>query len=282
MNCSQTPSGVVVGVDCSTAALRAALWAVDEAISRDIPLRLVHALDGEDRGSNDTAREFAIAESAIRHVIAAVEATGKPVKLEVELTRGRAMSTLVQTSRRAAMVCVGAMGANHFRPGRVGSTAVGVATSAQCPVAVIRGHGRPTRPDGNWIFVEVGRSPDDGVVLETAVNEARLRNAPIRVITSWQPPRVDPEAAGEGDRRILAQLNRRLARWRRRYPDLQAEAVAAHGTISDYLATHAAEAQLLVVDARGPGVVQEVLGPAGNAALANSDCVVLVLNRPHL
>jgi nucleotide-binding universal stress UspA family protein len=273
---------VVIGVDGSAAALRAALWAVDEAISRDIPLRLVHALEGELPGSNDTAREFTVAENAIRHVIAAVEATGKPVKLEVELTGGPAMSTLMQASRRAAMVCVGAMGANHFQPGRVGSTAVAVAAFSQCPVAIIRGHARTARPPGNWIFVEVGRSPDDGVVLETAVNEARLRDAPLRVVTCWQPPHVDPEAAGEGDRRIRAQLNRRLARWRRRHPDLQAEAVSFHGRISDYLATHAAEAQLLVVDARGPGLLQEVLGGAGNAALANSDCVVLVLNRRHL
>jgi hypothetical protein len=48
------PPAVVVGVDGSRAAVRAALWAVDEAVSRDIPLRLVYALDpGED---NDVHR----------------------------------------------------------------------------------------------------------------------------------------------------------------------------------------------------------------------------------
>ena len=36
-----TPPTVVVGVDGSPAATRAAVWAVDEAISRDVPLRLV-------------------------------------------------------------------------------------------------------------------------------------------------------------------------------------------------------------------------------------------------
>ena len=36
---------VVVGIDGSRSALDAALWAVDEAVSRDIPLRLVYAID---------------------------------------------------------------------------------------------------------------------------------------------------------------------------------------------------------------------------------------------
>ena len=36
-------SPVVVGFDGSEAAIAAALWAADEAIARDVPLRLVHA-----------------------------------------------------------------------------------------------------------------------------------------------------------------------------------------------------------------------------------------------
>ena len=38
---------VVVGIDGSRSAVDAALWAVDEAVSRDIPLRLVYAIDPE-------------------------------------------------------------------------------------------------------------------------------------------------------------------------------------------------------------------------------------------
>ena len=63
MNGSHTQPTVVIGVDGSAAALRAALWAVDEAASRDIPLRLVHALDGEDLDPDDAARKRATAET---------------------------------------------------------------------------------------------------------------------------------------------------------------------------------------------------------------------------
>ena len=208
--------------------------------------------------------------------------TDKPVKIEVDITRGRATGTLVHASSQAAMVCVGAVGSHHFQPGRIGSTAAAVAASAHCPVAIIRGRGRPTRPHANRILVEADESPDDGVVLEAAMKEARLRDAPLRVITCWQPAHVDLEAAAEGDRRIRARLDRRLARWRRRYPDLQLEAVAVPGSISGYLATHAAELQLLVVGARNHGHVREVVGPAGNAALGDSDCAVLVVDHQHL
>jgi nucleotide-binding universal stress UspA family protein len=282
MNDSHTQPTVVIGVDGSAAALRAALWAVDEAVSRDIPLRLVHALDGDDLDLDDTARKLTTAESAVRHVIAAIEATDKPVKLEVDITRGRATGILLHASRQAAMVCVGAVGSDHFRPGRIGSTAAAVAASSHCPVAIVRGRGGPVRAHSNWILVEADESPDDGVVLETAMTEARLRDAPLRVITCWQPAHADPEAAAEGDRRIRAQLDRRLARWRRRYPDLQVEAVAVPGSISGYLAAHAAELQLLVVGARNHGHVREVVGPAGNVALGDSDCVVLVVDHQHL
>jgi nucleotide-binding universal stress UspA family protein len=281
MSGSHTPPAVVIGVDGSASALHAALWAVDEAVSRDIPLRLVHVLDGEDLDSASMARKLARAGSAVRHVAAAVEATDKPVKVDVGILWGHATGTLIRESRQAAMVCVGAVGTDHFQPGRIGSTAAAVAASANCPVAIIRGGSRPGRPEGKWILVEVDESPDDGVVLETAINEARLRQAPMRVVTCWQPPRIDPEAAAEGDRRIRAQLARRLARWQRRFPDLRVEALAVHGSISDYLATHEAELQLLVVGARGSAHVREVVGPAGNAALGNSDCVVLVVDQQH-
>jgi nucleotide-binding universal stress UspA family protein len=55
-----------------------------------------------------------------------------------------------------------------------------------------------------------------------------------------------------------------------------------HGNLSDYLATHAEQLQMLIVSARGPGHVREVVGPAGNAALRSSDCTVLVVDRQHL
>ena len=88
MNGSHTQPAVVIGVDGSAVAQHAALWAVDEAVSRGIPLRLVHVVDSEDVKPDDSARRRAAAESAVCRVVAAVEATEKPVSIEVDIVEG--------------------------------------------------------------------------------------------------------------------------------------------------------------------------------------------------
>jgi nucleotide-binding universal stress UspA family protein len=272
---------VVVGVDGSAAALRAALWAVDEAVSRDIPLRLVHILESGNDELEKSGPQRANAEQSIGRVVRAVEATDKTVKIETDIMRGRPAATLIHLSRHAEMICVGGIGSRHFQHGRIGSTAAALAGCAHCAVAIIHG-GMPTRPNADVVLVATDDSPDTGILLKTATHEAAMRGAPLRVITCWQPPRSDPSAVKKGDLEIEAQLNRRMARWLGRYPNLRAEAVAVHGDLSDYLTTHAAQLQLVIVSARGPNHVRDVVGTAGYGALATSDCVVLVVDHQHL
>ena len=115
---SPSPS-VVVGIDGSRSALDAALWAVDEAVSRDIPLRLVYAIDPADTvgtDPQDAARDLATAEVAVRYAFTAVESTDKPVKIEVEILQDRPTRALLEASRWAAMVCVGSIGTQTQRP----------------------------------------------------------------------------------------------------------------------------------------------------------------------
>jgi nucleotide-binding universal stress UspA family protein len=165
-----TPPAIVVGIDGSKAAIAAALWAIDEAVSRDIPLRLVYALNQlgvKDLRPDDAARKLASAEIAVRHAFVAVESAGRPVKIEVEITQESAISALVRASRSAAMVCVGAVGFNHFQKDRLGSTAATVAAEVHCPVAIIRHRDGPAPTRAGSIVVVTDESPDNGVVLET-------------------------------------------------------------------------------------------------------------------
>lgn len=67
-NFPSPPPAVVVGIDGSRTAVDAALWAVDEAVSRDIPLRLVYAIDPDNNSGTDpqdAARDLAAAEVEI-------------------------------------------------------------------------------------------------------------------------------------------------------------------------------------------------------------------------
>src|SRR6185295_4329627 len=119
---SPSPS-VVVGIDGSRSAVSAALWAVDEAVSRDIPLKLVCAIDPEghpDADPEHAARELATAEIAVRQAFMAVESTDKPVKIEIEILQKTPTRALVESSRSAALLCVGSLGLKHSGQGRIG------------------------------------------------------------------------------------------------------------------------------------------------------------------
>jgi nucleotide-binding universal stress UspA family protein len=272
-----TPPSVVVGVDGSRGAVRAALWAIDEAVSRDIPLRLVYAID--EASQRDSA------ESAVRHVANAVEATERPVKVEIEILPGQPITTLVDASRAAAMICVGEVGLKHFDHARIGTTATALVTAAHCPVAIVRGSERTAGPGPGWVVVELDESPDSAAVLQFGVAEARLREAPLRVLSSWQSRYTDvhdSHAVSDGNRMVRAQLDRRLSHWKHQYPDLDARPVAIHGSVLNYLAKHGEEIQLIVVGARNADGIEELLGPTGSAALHNTDCSILVVDRQRL
>src|SRR6185295_3035359 len=106
MNDVRVATPVVVGVDGSDAALRAALWAVDEAVSRHVPIRLMYAIDpaaGPDGDPEDRAHKLATAEIAVRYVYTRVEATEKPVKVEIEIVQDHPTAALIRASASASM-----------------------------------------------------------------------------------------------------------------------------------------------------------------------------------
>jgi nucleotide-binding universal stress UspA family protein len=253
---------VVVGVDGSRAATHAALWAVDEAIGRDIPLRLVYVIDPLDPsgvGGHDGRLEAARA--AVHDAYRAVEATGQPVKVESEILWGRPLTKLMEESRSAAMMCVGSIGLNHACRG-IASTAAALAAGAACPVAVIRRPlGRPATPQVSTVIAEA----DNGTVLRHAFEEARLRGATLRAISVSRAEALDD--AADGNRLAQAQMNRRLARWARLYPDVPVESAVVRGSVDEYLAANDEADQLFVTDSH---TCQDLCGAynAGRSVLA--------------
>jgi nucleotide-binding universal stress UspA family protein len=233
---------VVVGVDGSKAATNAACWAVDEALSRDIPLRLIHVIEQTRLfGSWTGESRLSAARSAVYVTRRAIETTGKPVKIETEIVRGKPLAKLMEQSRSAAIMCVGSVGLRHARKG-VGSTSAALAASALCPVAVIRRPaGQPAMPTISRVVVYA----DDGATLHYAFAEARLRQAPLRAIAVCTAAGRD-----DADEKRLAhlQLRRRIARWARVYPDVRVEAVIVGGNVDRYLAADDEADQLFVTD----------------------------------
>ena len=263
---------VVVGVDGSRSALVAVSWATEEAVSRGVPLRLVAVVDQNPATG---------AEAVVRHAVSVAESADERVNVDVAILHGRPVDQLLQTSREAAMLCIGAVGTAGATSGRLGSTAVKLAARAHCPVAIVRGTS-PIGAQPKSVVVELDSSPDGDGLLQLGVDEALLRHAPLVVISVWRPSITDlhdTHAVAEQNRRIRAQVNRRLACTQRRHPELDVQPLTAHGTLLNYLSHHASSIQLVLVGRRRARGVTEMIGLPSHAALHNTDCSVLVCDQ---
>ena len=232
------PPAVIVGIDGSDSATAAALWAVDEAASRDVPMRLVHAVAPSTDGSQITADALDRAGTIVHAAVMAVERSGKPVKVEAQVLTGAPGEILRREADGAAMLCVGSMGISHGGIGRVGSVAVAVAHSTACPVAIIHAQGA-THSDKGWVIAEVTDSQAGEIAMVRGVEEALLRSAGLRILAarrSRYPDIHDHQVVTRMNRTVKNEWERRLAPWREKHPDLNAEVVALAGSALNYFA----------------------------------------------
>src|ERR1700722_10103341 len=182
MNNAEPPGPVVVGIDGSDAAVGAAEWAVKEAIHQDVPLRLVYVIqiaDGPMRSADASSAEEDYAESSLRAARLAVEAAGLPVKIDTAVLYGDVDSALIAESSSATLVCVGSVGIGRVANMVIGSTAAILAEGAHCPVAIIRRDEDVPVPEAGLIAMVVDDRPGNADVVRWAMDQARVRQAPV-------------------------------------------------------------------------------------------------------
>lgn len=263
MKHTASPVSVVVGIDGSTSATHAAEWAVDEAVTRDVPLRLLHVIQST---SSDIGRETAAAEAALRAAHDAVTETGQPVKIETVIARGPVAATLVAESVDAVMLCVGSAGAGQRASKFVGATGTSVAQAAHCPVAIIRNYGDTRWSESDDIAVVVPEF-DAGAVLQMALDEARLRNATLLVLTLAQI---------RGSEALPDSVDRQLADALSRYPDVNIHSLLVPSDILTFLSQREPPVQLIVLGNDGGAAATRLVGPYGRFVLRDTDCSVLL------
>ncbi|SPM32229.1 hypothetical protein MRAB57_26 [Mycobacterium rhizamassiliense] len=261
---------IVVGIDGSTAAINAAHWAIDEAIGRAIALRLVQVVRAEaasTAGGEDDDLATQYAETALHAAHTAILASGRPVKVDTAIRRGDVDLTLIQESRGAAMICVGSVGIGHVASRLLGSSAVALAKHAHCPVAIIRTDGEP--PHGKKIVAVVDRYPDSDDVIHHALDEARLRRAPVLAlgVRRWKLGGISEQ-----------ELDRRLGNWLPRYPDVTVDKCITD-TATEYRVTRNESIQLLVTGRADANKLSRLIGPHGYALPAYPNCSVLLVRR---
>jgi nucleotide-binding universal stress UspA family protein len=267
MNNPQSPARIVVGIDGSDAAISAARWAVTEAVSRNVPLRLVHAVPDDAMG--DASLEVESAQASLRAADAAIAAIGEPVKVECDIVYGSPERILIDESRSAAMVCVGSVGIGRIARKLLGSTADTVARKAHCPVAIIRANGG-AQSDSGYVAVVVDESPGNDAVLDHGFRVARLRGAPILALGVWR------WGLGEIP---YQQLEHRLGTWVSHYPQVHVMPAAARRGAAEFLAHTQESVKLAVVGSEDADKVAQIVGPVGPRLAGRPGCSVLVVRH---
>jgi nucleotide-binding universal stress UspA family protein len=269
----ESPGPIIVGVDGSRAAIKAAVWAIDEAISRDVPLRIVHVTHIR-QASIAPKVQFSLekeyAETSLRQARAVIEGTGKPVKVETAVLRGDVKETLAEESREASMICVGSVGIGRISRVLFGSTAVSLATRAHCPVAIIRTNSDAPAPSRGRIAVVVTDEPGNDAVLQAAMEEARVRREAIVVLGTWQ--------------RDLGQipyeeLDRRAGGWMNRHPDVDVHSVVSRTGMASFLEATDEPISLAVIGSPDVDRIPSLIGPRSQAILPHAECSILVVRR---
>jgi nucleotide-binding universal stress UspA family protein len=167
---NSSPKPVVVGIDGSQEAIGAAKWAAEEAISRDVPLRMVYIINADPIAPGYSFR-VPMGELALRVATKAVTDHDKTLKVETVLSTGPVPQTLARESRHAEVLCLGAVGMGRLGGRLLGSTATALARTAKSPVAVIA---RPVaRTSFDPIVVLVDPAEDGDIIVYHALTHAR-------------------------------------------------------------------------------------------------------------
>ncbi|CAN5351331.1 universal stress protein [soil metagenome] len=273
------PTPIVVAIDGSQAALEAALWAVDEAAMRGTALRLVHVIDIEDEIYRDLdddpaeiARDWPEAESgraSLSAAAAAVRGVGTSVPIETQILWGEIDLTLIEESRTATMVCLGSAGISPLCHSVIGSTAATLAERALSPVAVIRSPRSSTASEPTWIVAVVDGGPSSDAIVACALDEARMRRAPVLAV--WITRR-DRENIRVDD------LGRRTAAWTRGRPDLHIHPGVVTTDVAGFLQQHNdLSVQLTIVGAVDAKDTVAIVGPRHRTRQPRSRCSLLVV-----
>ncbi|MQS16244.1 universal stress protein [Streptomyces kaniharaensis] len=264
---------VTVGVDGSEASLAAADWAAREALLRDRPLRVLHALplmphllpswSRQTRPSGDLLHE-------VRHVLA-VRHPQVPVRTDE--VHDAVTSALVAAGEDAELLVLGARGSGGFPELRVGSTALHIAARAGCPTVLLPVDGPGAHPREQVVVGLDARRPAEEA-LQFAFLAARSHGLPLLVVHADEGSEAGGAERGRNGGGTL--LSRVLEPWQLTYPDVEVVADTECASPGRVLVESSAKARLLVLGRR-PGDRVAWLGPVAHAVLHHADCPVAVV-----
>lgn len=264
---------IVVGIDGSASARRAAWWGAKEAGRRHSPLLLVHGYAIPDAFYDDTTPPqewLADKERQSREWLA--EAAGIANRADpraepsTESFLDAGLPLLISKSDSAMMIVVGFTTRSVIGGLVMGSTATSLAAHGHCPVAVVRGREGHLISGEDPVVVGADGSPASCAAIGFAFEEAALRGVSLVALHAQEREHAPAEV--------------RLAPWREKYPEVAVQEVTTRDDPRTGLLDSSGRAQLVVIGSRGRGGFTGLrLGSTSHAMIHHAACPVLVV-RP--
>lgn len=288
-------SPIVVGVAGDGAGDSALLWAARTAARTGTSLVVVHASDPESFAARVTGAEMmAITavleaeEETVRELEQRVAALARElgISARVDAVRGSPVSALLEHQDEAAVIVVGTGAKGALEEFILGSTSLGVAAHARCPVVVINPGVDLDALDHGRIGVAVDGSADSRRAARAALALAELTGARVSAVTTWYMEMVNGFVVTEPDSQEWVQLeaDRRaiveevLAPLRDRYPDVEVDVEVVRGPVVMTLRDYSMQCDVLVVGSRGLGGIRgRLLGSVSQRMMRTASCPVLVM-----
>ena len=281
----QHNGAIVVGYDGSAEALAAVRWAADQAKLRGCPVHVVHCslwpLLTRNLGPVPGVADSGLERSAwaiLDEGVDAAKAAAPGLEIEGTLLHGLPASHLARISHGQAMVAVGSRGLGGFLGLLVGSVSLELASTAACPVAVIRSGSHAAGP----VIVAVDGSGSPAA-LEDACVMASVSQAGLSVIHVRHLPaghrRADLDAgtAGGESEDVLASA---VIRARALAPGIQVGgAVLIDRSVPRAILKASMQARIIVVGTKGHGFLKETISSTAHAVLHHARGPVLISRR---
>ena len=278
---------ILVGTDGSASATAAVEWAADEAALRGLPLRIVHVLEpwtGESlHRLPDHLPAAMVGEGILEEAATVARDRQDSVPVTSALLTGPVPEEILAEAPAACAIVLGSRGIGGFASLVLGSVCLRVAGHTAGPVVAVRQFPREARGE---IVVGFDGSDPARAALGYAFEEASLRQARVRVLCAWQLPpgpglgvgyTPAMEQIAQGDE---AMVRDELASWRETHPDVEATGSVVLGHPVSELCTSSAQADLLIVGARGRSALRSaVLGSVSHGVLHHARCAVAVVGR---
>ncbi|MGJ7906769.1 universal stress protein [Actinopolyspora sp. H202] len=262
---------ILVGVDGSASARRAADWATAEA-RRRTGASLTLVLINDDPARESYARE------AVADIAARCSEAQPSLEVAHEVAEGHPIEELVRRSATADLLVLGSRGHGPVADALLGSVSVGVARRTRCPLVVIRGEETEQRGE---VVVGVDDSARSEAALEFGFTCARTRAAELLVLRAMSRHPQARQATSRREipsERVEHDLTKRLERWGAWFPNVTARRLDVDKHPVTALLELSRGADLAVVGRRGGGGFSGLmLGSVARGVLHRASCPVAMV-----